>query len=224
MSKNGKDVKLSLNVMINKERTKVLFAEADNDFANILLSFLTFPLGRIVKILEKHYADEAPVFGSITSLYKSLANLDDTLFSTTAAKLMLLDPKSCSDSICRNLKIDISSSVETKYFGCGSCVSNRPSNTILFMYYGGTAACQCGRPLNTEVSVGDSEEYAGVFTIKNPSFIISDDLRMAPYSEGIFQTLRNLGVGAAETAELWNVSLGTDEVNLVSACFNLNFV
>ncbi|KAL8474335.1 hypothetical protein ACS0TY_030974 [Phlomoides rotata] len=70
MSDTAKDAKVSLKVMVNKEKTKVLFAEADCDFASVLISFLLLPLGRIVKLLEKHYGDKSPAFGSITSLYK----------------------------------------------------------------------------------------------------------------------------------------------------------
>ncbi|KAL8478281.1 hypothetical protein ACS0TY_030255 [Phlomoides rotata] len=66
MLETAKDVTLPLRVMVNKEKTKVLFAEADSKSISVLLSFLTLPLGRIVKILEKHYADNPPAFGSLT--------------------------------------------------------------------------------------------------------------------------------------------------------------
>ncbi|KAL8531521.1 hypothetical protein ACS0TY_008206 [Phlomoides rotata] len=145
--------------MLNKEKTKVLFAEAGSDFADVLLSFLTFPLGRIVKVLEKHYGDKAPVLGSITSLYKGLANLDTLHFSTSAAKQMLLHPKS--------------------------------------LYYENSAgACSCGSLLNKEVVVHVHE--GGGFTSKTASFIISDDLRMMPYTTGFVSTLTNLGITAAD--------------------------
>lgn len=45
---DAEEVKFSLKVMINKEKTKVLFAESDSDFVDVLLSFLTLPLGSIV--------------------------------------------------------------------------------------------------------------------------------------------------------------------------------
>ncbi|KAL6535903.1 hypothetical protein OROHE_012747 [Orobanche hederae] len=92
MSDANKDVKFSLKVVINKQKTKVLFAEAGSDFTDVLLSFLTLPLGKIVQVLERHYKEEAPVIGSLTSLYKGLSNLDSTHFSTEGAKQMLLDP------------------------------------------------------------------------------------------------------------------------------------
>ncbi|KAG6419577.1 hypothetical protein SASPL_121799 [Salvia splendens] len=93
---DGKEGELSLKVMINKEKTKVLFAEVDSHFADILLSFLTLPLGRIIKVLNNHYGDDETVsIGSLSSLYHSLLNLDSSHFWTEGAKQTLLNPKSC---------------------------------------------------------------------------------------------------------------------------------
>lgn len=39
---------LPLKVMINKDNNKVLFAEANTDFINALLSFLALPLVNVV--------------------------------------------------------------------------------------------------------------------------------------------------------------------------------
>lgn len=49
---DAKEVKFSLKVLINKQKTKVLFAEAESDFSDVLLSFLTLPLGKIVNFGE----------------------------------------------------------------------------------------------------------------------------------------------------------------------------
>ncbi|KAH6827120.1 hypothetical protein C2S53_004726 [Perilla frutescens var. hirtella] len=75
---DAEEVKFSLNVMINKEKSK--------------------PLGRIVKLLEKHYGDKASTVGSLNSLYHSLANLDSSHFCTDGAKLILLNPTSCFET------------------------------------------------------------------------------------------------------------------------------
>lgn len=118
MSDQNKSRTLSLNVMMNKKETKVLFAQVDGYFADILLSFLTLPMGRIVKVLGKHYGDEAPAIGSFSSLYRSLKNLDSSHFWTKGAKEALLDPISSSDAECKSLKLDISASPPTEYFHC----------------------------------------------------------------------------------------------------------
>ncbi|XP_057793392.1 uncharacterized protein LOC131010014 [Salvia miltiorrhiza] len=63
------DTKLSLKVMINKQKSKVLFAEANSFVADALLGFLTLPLAKILRILIYHqifYGNKAPVIGSLT--------------------------------------------------------------------------------------------------------------------------------------------------------------
>ncbi|CAA0808597.1 Unknown protein [Striga hermonthica] len=97
----SKDVQFTLKVMINRDKTKVLFAEADSDFFDVLLSFLTLPLGRITKIIAEHYGDDKPRVGSLTSLYNGLADLDVAHFHTETGKQMLLNPRSVFDKECQ---------------------------------------------------------------------------------------------------------------------------
>ncbi|KAL1560800.1 hypothetical protein AAHA92_10972 [Salvia divinorum] len=75
MSKPDQDLKFHIKVVINKEKTKVLFAEASAHFTDVLLSFLVLPFSKIMEVLEKHYGDKAPVIGSLNTLYKGAANL-----------------------------------------------------------------------------------------------------------------------------------------------------
>ncbi|KAG8387029.1 hypothetical protein BUALT_Bualt03G0210600 [Buddleja alternifolia] len=111
------EVKFSLKVIINKQKTKVLFAEVSSDFADVLLSFMTFPLGTIVRILEKHYGDEAvPTLGSLNSLRKSLTKLNDVHFWTKQGKMMLLNPVNPFEAECHKLKLNIDhDALPTKY-------------------------------------------------------------------------------------------------------------
>ncbi|KAL6529642.1 hypothetical protein OROGR_015265 [Orobanche gracilis] len=90
MSDANKDVKFSLKVVINKQKTKVLFAEAGSDFTDVLLSFLTLPLGKIVRLLEQHHKDDRPVVGSLSSLYNGLSNLDRTHFTNVLLSFLAL--------------------------------------------------------------------------------------------------------------------------------------
>ncbi|KAL6529636.1 hypothetical protein OROGR_015259 [Orobanche gracilis] len=184
MSDANKDVKFSLKVIINKQKTKVLFAEADSDFTNVLLSFLTLPLGKIVRLLEQQYKDDAPVIGSLTSLYNGLSNLDSTHFSTEGAKQMLLDPISSFSDECRKLKLDVSDTQPTKYFITGSSYCRNHSPINIGMYYG-TAKCKCGRLLNKEIPVHNVLQSVdgdgGVFTTtSHETFLIYDDLEIFP--------------------------------------------
>lgn len=42
---DAKEVEFTLKVRMNKQKTKVLFAEIESNLADVLLSFLTLPLG-----------------------------------------------------------------------------------------------------------------------------------------------------------------------------------
>jgi len=52
MATTQEDVQVSLKLVVNKETNKVLFAEAEKDFVNVLCSLLTLPLGTITRLVE----------------------------------------------------------------------------------------------------------------------------------------------------------------------------
>lgn len=222
MSK-ANDVTLSLKVMINKQKTKVLFAVADADFADILFSFLTLPLGKIAKVLEDHYGDEAPSVGSLSNLYRSVANLDDTRFVKEAARKMLLNPRSSFVDVCSNLELDISDARPTQFFTCEICAAGYSRSLNISMYYASGSCDKCMKPLQRQMQICTAKRHpsdADGFTIETSSFVICDDLRIVPYSTGFLQTLRNFGIGDTNGAELSNVTFGIDQVSATSiSCF-----
>ncbi|XP_047940832.1 uncharacterized protein LOC125188129 [Salvia hispanica] len=210
---NVSDRDLSLKYLTNKEKTKVLFAEANIDFVNVLLSFLTLPLGKIVKILN-HY-EAADEIGSLNGLYKGLSDLDISHFSVPGRKDMLLDPRSSFRAECSKLKIDITYCYPEEYFVCQDekCKLLVSNNISL---YSDVAKCGCGKPLNREIEDENSSDdclECGPFVV-NPldSFIISDDLCVAPVTTGIIQTLNDLGIAYAQGGEFMTLNLGTDEI------------
>ncbi|KAI3750871.1 hypothetical protein L2E82_21748 [Cichorium intybus] len=78
---------VQLKVFVDKEKKKVIFGEAEEDFVDILFSFMTLPLGTIAKLLSKH----ADSVGSLTSLYESAVSLSDFLPKVTANYLRVTD-------------------------------------------------------------------------------------------------------------------------------------
>ncbi|XP_042500840.1 uncharacterized protein LOC122078776 [Macadamia integrifolia] len=58
---------LNLKLMVNKSIKKVLYAEAREDMVDFLLSFLTFPLGSILRLLGGNSS-----LGSMDNLYRSV--------------------------------------------------------------------------------------------------------------------------------------------------------
>ncbi|KAL2347188.1 hypothetical protein Fmac_001188 [Flemingia macrophylla] len=85
---NSGGIQINLKLFIRKADAKILFAVGGKDFADMLLSFLTFPLGGVVRKLggTSH-------LGSIDGLYKSVADLDENIhFNSKDAKNKLFDP------------------------------------------------------------------------------------------------------------------------------------
>ena len=111
--------RVSLKLLVNKEKNQVLFAEAGNEFVDVLLSFLTFPLGTIARLVGKNSDILQPIrFASLSSLYESIANLDQNHFWTEACKEMLLKPRNSLEDYCQSLKLNIDDTEPTKYFIC----------------------------------------------------------------------------------------------------------
>ncbi|KAL3635475.1 hypothetical protein CASFOL_020022 [Castilleja foliolosa] len=214
MSDMAKDVKFSLKVVINKQKTKVLFAEIDSDLADVLFSFLTLPLGNIVRILKKHYRDEAPVFGSITTLYDGLSNLDSSYFWTEGGKQMLLNPVSSFIDECLKLKLDIGDNQPIKYFTCENLNCAYTRSTNLGIYFD-TVRCNCGKQLKKEIPVRNvSNAVDGeAFTIKTANFIISDDLQILPNATASFRHIVNdVGLIDIDGTEMRNLTFGFNEI------------
>ncbi|XP_072151442.1 uncharacterized protein [Setaria viridis] len=85
MSNDGATVAVKL--FLDKEKQRVLLAESDNDFVDVLFSFLTLPLGTIVRLLGKQSGA-----GCLDEVYKSVESLSIDHFQTKACKAMLLSP------------------------------------------------------------------------------------------------------------------------------------
>ncbi|XXG89349.1 hypothetical protein AAC387_Pa12g1367 [Persea americana] len=92
---------MSLKLFVDKEMNRVVFAESGNDFVDVLLSFLTLPIGTIIGLTGKQSK-----IGSMTRLYESVEDLDVNLLQAEACKDMLLHPRSASEEQCKNLKMN----------------------------------------------------------------------------------------------------------------------
>ncbi|KAG5009857.1 hypothetical protein JHK87_018372 [Glycine soja] len=165
---------VSLKLVVNKETNKVVFAEAGKDFVDVLLSFLTFPLGTIARLVQKD-SDVGPVqVGCLSSLYESVANLEKECLWTEACKEMLLQPRNSSEDYCRSLKLNIDDTEPTKHFMCTSNLDCAYSQ--LSTYPNGR--CACGFAMTTLVLV-DDKVYKG-FVNGGATFIVTDDLVVLP--------------------------------------------
>ncbi|KAL7585491.1 uncharacterized protein LOC111903057 [Lactuca sativa] len=95
---------VQVKVFVDKKKKKVIFAEAAEDFVDLLFSFFTFPLGTIAKLSRKHADSKDVKVGSLTSLYESVVSLNEKHFS--CYKDWLVNPRNSSASVCQKLKIN----------------------------------------------------------------------------------------------------------------------
>jgi hypothetical protein len=84
----GGNIQIILKLVIRKSDGKVLCAQGEQDFANLLLSFLTFPLGGIARIFGENFC-----LDNINRLYMSISHLNESKnLISKEAKNRLVDP------------------------------------------------------------------------------------------------------------------------------------
>jgi len=165
--------------MVDRERNKVVYAEAGKDFVDALFSFLTFPLGTITRLPAKQSNIEAVTIGSLSSLYRSVANLDEQYLWTHACKEMLLKPRNSMEAYCQNMKLNIDDTEPMKYFLCQnrSCYSSSRSD---FLSTFRNQNCSCGRVMDRVVIPDSGLIQENGYVKETATFIICDDLYVMP--------------------------------------------
>ncbi|RLM74475.1 hypothetical protein C2845_PM15G20450 [Panicum miliaceum] len=89
-------------LFIDKEKQRVLFAESGKEFVDVLFSFLTLPLGTVVRLLGKQSG-----VGCLDEVYKSVESLSTEHFQTEACRNMLLRPLNAAAGHCDRLKVNV---------------------------------------------------------------------------------------------------------------------
>ncbi|KAK1320076.1 hypothetical protein QJS10_CPA03g01475 [Acorus calamus] len=161
MASNLKEVKL----LVDKDRNRVVFAESNMDLVDLLFSFLTLPLGRVVSLLGKGQLD-----GCIDNIYESVENLEECHFTVKACREMLLHPRSASDEQCMSLAIQMGQpEIHYKYFVLDmlkyALVSKAPFSK-LFLPGGGSS----GEDIKSKIKC-ESKSLASGETNANPKNI-----------------------------------------------------
>ncbi|XP_057458753.1 uncharacterized protein LOC130749415 [Lotus japonicus] len=110
---NTSDSKMDVKVVRSKSQNKIIFVEANEDFVDFMFSFLTMPLGSIVKLLGGN-----SFVGCVDNLYKSVETLDSSW--CTDSRPLLLNPGLAPQFGCPNQPLNIPD-VEppTYYYGTG---------------------------------------------------------------------------------------------------------
>ncbi|KAL5216195.1 hypothetical protein ABZP36_007596 [Zizania latifolia] len=180
---------VAVKLFVDKERCKVLFAESDNEFVDVLFGFLTLPLGTVVRLLGKHSQ-----VGCLDEVYKSVEDLSTDYFQTKACKTMLLEPfnSAVDDLCCDQLKVKIDTNPRAVYV-CKDANCGANSDCAVTLVRG--SICKCGKVMEY---IGEWPQDAdntaaagsnGVFVKECFKFIITDDLQVAPASTSLMLSL-----------------------------------
>ncbi|CAK8541824.1 unnamed protein product [Lathyrus sativus] len=187
---------ISLRILINEEKNKVLFAQAGKDFTDVLLSFLTFPLATIARLVSTESNMQKVSFGSISKLYQSVANLEEHQFWTPACKQMLLQPKNSMEHYYQNLKINIDVAQKPCYYVCENWYCSRELSGGLLTTFS-NLKCRCGKFMSQKICLSDTEKVQNFdgFFADAVTFCISDDLSLKPdsFQNFICQPMNLLG-------------------------------
>ncbi|KAM1341698.1 hypothetical protein EV1_006190 [Malus domestica] len=200
--------KINLKALVDKGSNKIIFIESGNAFIDVLVSFLTIPLGTIIKLGREH---SAPVeIGCMNNLYSSVEEIDVSELRSDACREMLLLPRNAAESHCKNLVLQIDHNAKpTQYFGCSRCLNQ--TTRKLFRYKPGTWCGGCGCYTYGEITF--SVDVASAFVKERARLLITDDLQLiSPFSESIVSLFTNLGVTNRTTTEELNLNIGVDEV------------
>ncbi|KAJ3679200.1 hypothetical protein LUZ60_017211 [Juncus effusus] len=216
---------LNLTLTIDKSTNRVVFAEADKDFVDILLSFLTLPLATVVGLAN----NKAPP--CLNNLYKSLKDLSDEYVKPNPGKEILLSPNHGAELDCLDLKENIEGDRALTYYTC-----RQNCDAKLISPYSNTR-CDCGGLMNRKVKLVRREkgrnENEGVFLKGLMRFIITDDFVIMPASTQAGLMLigrlgreemsnlqeRTITVGQSEMLLLLEAALGS-EMALTDAFLN----
>ncbi|AAD56328.1 hypothetical protein [Arabidopsis thaliana] len=188
----AKSEKISLKLLVDEKKNKVVLAEAGQDFVDVLFGLLTFPMGTIARLLEKH--QKLPqILGCYKNLSRSVSDMAVDDFKTEACKSMLLSPKSSMEIHCRRLKLHIDDTQATMFYVCSKKHESDSKDEQVVD------------------SLGNAEDV--VFVSCRSSFILTDDLKVMLNSiDEIVKVLNGLGYPNINDLKEMLIDVGSEEV------------
>ncbi|KAJ4973282.1 hypothetical protein NE237_006456 [Protea cynaroides] len=206
---------ISLKLLIDKEHNKVVMAETNSDFVDILCSFLTMPMGTIVRLISKQ--PQPATIGSMTTLYKEMEKLEGQFLQNLAFKHLLLHPKNPCEDDCRKLKLNLDDRNPSKYYICADWNCSRRWNEGLYSTFK-NARCNCGKMMDKEISM-EKEDVAArsegyeIFVRGMTKYMVTDDLQVEPMSpSAALILLHKLGLKDMSSLKETTLSIGSEEI------------
>ncbi|KAE9446837.1 hypothetical protein C3L33_21262, partial [Rhododendron williamsianum] len=201
---------MRLKILVEKEKNRIVFVEANKDFVDVLFSFLTIPLGTIVRLTRENFLEGE--IGCLNNLYESLEKFDED-FLSSEHKGMLLHPRCATDVYCRDLKVNLVECNKSKYYVCQS------DRCDVVSYYQNDS-CPCGKALHFELNLLNPVPQGGSGFVKpTVRFMITDDFQVSPTSTMAgLSLLGNFGALDGSKIEERLLNIGKDEVLKLLKC------
>ncbi|PKU68979.1 hypothetical protein MA16_Dca002247 [Dendrobium catenatum] len=203
--------KLHIKLIINRINNNVVCAELGEDFVDQLFSFLTFPLGLVLKLIGSSKS-----LGCVTNLYNSIQELKINCFKSEKEKKMLISPQLAPffghNKQMLNINIEIPE-LGIPRNGCRKCYwddKKVPCNTM----------CEHGvlqsysKESDPKLAKSDKDLNGG-FVRRPQIFLVTDDLHVTPTSLLSFKqilTSQGLHVDHLEKKE---ITIGRAQVRFI---------
>ncbi|XP_027929523.1 uncharacterized protein LOC114185802 [Vigna unguiculata] len=172
--------KIVVRVLVRKSNEKIVFADAEEDFADLVLSFLTLPLGGVLHMLEGNSC-----LSCIDKLYKSISELSpDRYLRSQIIKEELANPK-CAPLFSISDQILPIGEVSLPVYYCNTFIHGKERHVICSTsprprIYGYDMSSRL-EIFDPKSCIGDSRSGKGF--AKGPStFVVTDDLAVTPMS------------------------------------------
>lgn len=184
---NEVEEKIPVKLMVSKSRKIVCYAEARADFVNLLFSFLTLPLGFVVKDMQ-----EGSFEGCIDQLWKSVKDLDQQYLRSNYHKEMLLSPKIVPGFCYKN---SLLGTEEASYYYVRDSFSVSMITTDRSLISSDSSSEPVKLDVKDPKSYDDKDESAKGFLKEPAVFTVTDNLIVRPISP-IFElsVLKDLNV------------------------------
>lgn len=188
LAEDDTNTRMKVKVVLQKSKGKVLFAQSEEDFTNLLLSFLTLPLGSVLNILEGNSGCV-----SLNNLFKSLGSDLHARrhLKSEEIKNKLIKPQIASQFKLQKqiLPIDEATDLDYTYQGCSVTM------------------------VDPKLASSSDDDGGGGGFVKGPSmFMVTDDLVVTPISSiSVASFLCKSGIPFYDLEERV-ISIGLEEV------------
>ena len=210
---------VSLKLFLDKKskRRRVLYAEADKEFVDFLLSILTLPVGAVTRLLK----EGGGMIGSWQSLYQSYENLSLTHVQPFKNKRFLLEPKVIMPgaTLPHLLLPNVDSTLINRLFRCSNGI--RGTKCIKYVADDDSTICPtCKSKMDQIVEFIDSRSpirparsSEDGYVKGTVTYMVMDDLEVKPMSTcSLVTLLTQFNIKEIGDIEVEVVDVGMDEV------------